>query len=110
VASDVISVEELRARLAAGLPTVLIDVRLGKVGTIPGAVSVPVTDLEDAPREWDRDALLVVFCQHGRGASEYAQEVLRDQGYPHVVRLLGGVDAWIAAGGPTAEPEDGGEG
>jgi thiosulfate sulfurtransferase len=104
VDADVISVEELKARLKAGLPTVLIDVRLGKVGTIPGAVAVPVTDLEDAPREWDRAALLVVFCQHGRGASEYAQEVLREQGYTNVVRLAGGVDAWIAAGGDTADP------
>lgn len=94
--SDVITVEALKRRLQAGLPTVLIDVRLGKTGSIPGAVSVPVTDLEDDPQEWDRDALLVVFCQHGRGASEYAQEVLREQGYPHVARLEGGVDAWLA--------------
>jgi rhodanese-related sulfurtransferase len=96
---DVISVTELRNRLEAGLPTVLIDVRLAKTGSIPGAVLVPVTDLEDEPREWRRDALLVVFCQHGHGASEYAQEVLREQGYDHVVTLEGGVDAWMADDG-----------
>lgn len=91
---DVITVDELRERMRAGSPMVLIDVRLAKVGTIPGALQVPVTDLEDEPREYPRDALLVVFCQHGHGASEYAQEVLREQGNPHVVRLAGGVDAW----------------
>ncbi|MGC8488107.1 MAG: rhodanese-like domain-containing protein [Clostridia bacterium] len=40
---------------------------------------------------------MVVFCQHGHGASEYAQEVLREQGNRRVVRLAGGVDAWMAS-------------
>lgn len=96
---DAITVEALKARLAAGVPTVLIDVRLGKVGTIPGALQIPVTDLEDEPRAYPKDALLVVFCQHGHGASEYAQEVLREQGQPNVVRLVGGVDAWLESEG-----------
>lgn len=99
-ADDVISVDDLKARLQTGAPTVLIDVRLAKVGTIPGALQIPVTDLEDEPREYPADALLVVFCQHGHGASEYAQEVLREQGYANVARLVGGVDAWIRAEGP----------
>ncbi len=90
-----ITVPELVERLERGEPTVLIDVRFGKVGDVPGAIAVPVTDLEDDPRDWDRGALLVVFCQHGHGASEYAQEVLREQGYDRVVRLTGGVDAWM---------------
>lgn len=93
--TETISVADLVARLQAGQPTVLIDIRLAKTGTIPGAVQMPVTDLEDEPRDWDREALLVVFCQHGHGASEYAQEVLNEQGYPNVVRLEGGVDAWL---------------
>ena len=96
---DVITVTELRARLRAGEPTILIDVRLARVGTIPGALQIPVTDLEDEPRSYDPDALLVVFCQHGHGASEYAQEVLREQGHPNVVRLAGGVDAWLESAG-----------
>ncbi len=99
-ADDVISVGELKERLQQGAPTVLIDVRLAKVGTIPGALQVPVTDLEDEPREYPSDALLVVFCQHGHGASEYAQEVLREQGHRNVSRLAGGVDAWLLAEGP----------
>lgn len=99
-AGDVISVDDLKARLHAGAPTVLIDVRLAKVGTIPGALQVPVTDLEDDPRSYPDDALLVVFCQHGHGASEYAQEVLREQGNRRVVRLAGGVDAWMASEAP----------
>ena len=112
-ASEQITVPELRERLAQGQPTVLIDVRFGKVGDLPGAVAVPVTDLEDDPRDWDRDALLVVFCQHGHGASEYAQEVLREQGYENVVRLVGGVDAWLQWASRDSNPgaaRPGGEG
>jgi len=94
-AKETITVPELVERLAAHEPTVLIDVRFAKVGEIPGAILIPVTDLEDDPQEFDRQALLVVFCQHGHGASEYAQDVLREQGYEQVVRLVGGVDAWL---------------
>jgi rhodanese-related sulfurtransferase len=94
---DVISVQALRERLAQGLPTTVIDVRWVPVDTIPGAIHVPLTELEDAPPAFDPDHVLVVFCQHGRGASEYAQEVLREHGYPHVLRLEGGLDAWRAA-------------
>lgn len=94
-AGDSITVPEVVERMQRGEPTVLIDVRLGKMGDVPGSVAVPVMDLEDDPRDWDRDALLVVLCQHGHGASEYAQEVLREQGYAHVARLTGGADAWV---------------
>jgi rhodanese-related sulfurtransferase len=93
-----ITVAELKERLREGSPTVLIDVRLAKVGTIPGAVHVPVTDLEDEPREFDRESLLVVFCQHGKGASDYAREVLLEQGYTQVACLAGGMDAWTEDG------------
>ena len=95
LAPDTITVPEVVERLRRGLPTVLIDVRFAKIGDVPGSVAVPVTDLEDDPRDWDPEALLVVFCQHGHGASEYAQEVLREQGYDQVARLTGGVDAWL---------------
>lgn len=96
MSDQTITVPALLERLREKRPTILIDIRLAKTGTIPGSVQVPVTDLEDEPHDWDPEALLVVFCQHGHGASDYAQEVLRDQGYTNVVRLEGGVDAWLA--------------
>jgi thiosulfate sulfurtransferase len=97
-------VAALRERLEAGRPTILIDVRLAPAPSIPGAVHVPVTDLEDEPRVFDRESLLVVFCQHGRGASDYAREVLQEQGYRHVVALAGGLDAWWADTAPSPDP------
>lgn len=75
-------------------PIIVIDVRLGQIRTIPGAYHVPVTDLEDKEWNWDPDAEIVVYCQFGKGGSEYAAEVLEDQGYQKVYKLVGGMDAW----------------
>lgn len=92
--SRYIEPEDLARRLAEPGPPLLVDVRIGQVGQIPGAVHVPVLDLEDEPRDWDRERELVVFCQFGKGASEYAAEVLEEQGFQHVLKLRGGMDGW----------------
>ena len=89
------SAETLYHRLDSEERLTLIDVRWGQVGEIPGAVHVPVTDLEDFPRPWPQDEDLVVFCQQGRGASDYAAEVLEEQGYSRVWVLEGGLDAYL---------------
>ena len=89
------SAKTLYERLRGGEALTVIDVRLGKVGEIPGAVHVPVTDLEDDPRSWPEDRDLVVFCQHGGGGSIYAAEVLAEQGYSRVYVLEGGLDAYL---------------
>ena len=95
-----INAHDLAEWQASGVPLVLIDVRLTQIGTIPGSVHVPVTDLEDQEWHWDPNARIVVFCQYGRGASEYAAEVLEEQGYSHVFQLAGGIEAWNAAFSP----------
>ncbi len=92
--SEYIEPQELARRLADPNPPLLVDVRIGQIGYIPGAVHVPVLDLEDEPREWERDRHIVVFCQFGKGASEYAAEVLEEQGFQHVLKLRGGMDGW----------------
>lgn len=74
----------------------MIDVRFSPVGKIPGAVHVPVTDLEDKEWHWDNEGPIVVYCQYGRGASDYAAEVLEEQGYSRVRTLSGGLDAFVA--------------
>ncbi|WP_053960536.1 rhodanese-like domain-containing protein [Sulfobacillus thermosulfidooxidans] len=95
--AEEITAEELAHRLRhvdPDHPIIVIDVRLGQIGAIPGAKHVPVTDLEDQPWNWDPDAELVVYCQLGKGGSEYAAEVLEEQGYRKVYKLVGGMEAW----------------
>ncbi len=96
--ADEISADELSRLLKGegGRPVIVIDVRLGQIGAIPGAHHVPVTDLEDREWHWDPQADLVVYCQFGKGGSEYAAEVLEEQGFAHVHKLRGGMDAWTA--------------
>ncbi|MCL4494020.1 MAG: rhodanese-like domain-containing protein [Firmicutes bacterium] len=92
-----ITARELLDRLRSGdadHPIIVIDVRLAQIGTIPGARHVPVTDLEDKEWEWDPNAELVVYCQLGKGGSDYAAEVLEEQGYQKVYKLVGGMDSW----------------
>lgn len=83
-------------RLQSPNPPLVIDVRIGQIGQIPGAIHIPVLDLEDSPQDWDRKREVVVFCQFGKGASEYAAEVLEEQGFTHVFKLVGGMDGWNA--------------
>ncbi len=90
-----ISAETLYHHLRAGVRLTLIDVRWSQLGEIPGAVHVPVIDLEDIPRPWPQDEDLVVFCQQGRGVGDYAAEVLEEQGYTRVLVLEGGLDAYL---------------
>lgn len=92
-----ITARELRERLSSSRAShsiTVIDVRLAQIGTIPGARHVPVTDLEDKEWDWDPDSEMVVYCQFGKGGSDYAAEVLEEQGYRKVYKLVGGMDSW----------------
>ena len=95
---------ELRRRLNAGDVT-LIDVRPGDefaAGHIPGALSVPVTELADRLRELPRRREIVAYC---RGPycvmAVTAVELLRQRGY-RARRLVEGIPAWRASGYPVA--------
>ncbi len=74
----------------------LLDVRNpGEValGTIPGAVTIPVGQLPDRIDELDRTAPTVVYCAGGYRSS-VAASVLRRSGFVDVSDLLGGYGAW----------------
>jgi len=92
---------ELRARLAAGEPLLLLDVREpfeAELEHIEGAQLVPLGQLSASLAEladW-RERPVVVHCKSG-GRSRRACELLRAQGFAHVQNLRGGIDAWTAA-------------
>eukprot|EP00049_Salpingoeca_infusionum_P004546 m.80803 g.80803 ORF g.80803 m.80803 type:complete len:217 (+) comp12615_c0_seq1:44-694(+) len=71
-------------------------------GTIPSAVNVPMStlvlhcdDIEeiDVLDEADKDAETIVFCQHGI-RSNYAQEILIDNGFTNVLDYRGSFSEW----------------
>jgi rhodanese-related sulfurtransferase/DNA-binding transcriptional ArsR family regulator len=98
---------ELRRRLAAGDVT-LIDVRPADefaAGHIPGAVSIPVTDLPARAGELSKRREIVAYC---RGPycvmASAAVELLRRRGY-RARRFVESVPAWRARGYPVAREE-----
>ena len=96
--------DELLGRVRTGAVTVL-DVRPAEeyaAGHIPGAISVPLEDLERKLSELPRDQEIVAYC---RGPycvlAIQAVEILRKRGF-QAARLEDGVQDWRARGFPVA--------
>ena len=104
-----ISGDELASEIEAGKAPLVLDVRSEaeyRAGHIPGAILIPHDQLasrvgELAGHENDE---IVVHCKSGRRAA-MAEQVLRDDGFTHVVDLQGHMDGWKAAGHPVEQGE-----
>lgn len=101
--------EELRTRLRTG-DVVVLDVRPEaefRAGHIPGARSVPITELKRRLRSLAKDDTVVAYC---RGPycvyADEAVRILRTRGY-EAHRLEDGFPEWRQAGLPVAVGEDG---
>jgi len=99
-----INVDELYTRLQGDAVPVIVDVRSPTTRDlerrrIPGALQVPVVEVErhvgSLPR--DREIILYCNCPNEASAAQAARLLLR-QGFNQVRPLRGGLDAWIAAG------------
>lgn len=89
--------------------TVLVDVRETHewtAGHAPGAVHLPMSELESRYTELPEDATLLVICHSGQ-RSLRVTDALERAGYA-AVNVEGGMLAWQAAGGAvvseTAQP------
>jgi rhodanese-related sulfurtransferase len=102
-----IDVAELARRHAAG--AYVLDVRQAdeyEAGHVPGAVLVPLDQLEARQAEVPSDAPVLVICKSG-GRSAKAVQYLAPLGVD-ATNVAGGTMAWIDAGNPVVEgPEAG---
>lgn len=103
--TDTMSAAELQARLRAGEPLTLLDVREtweADIVELPGSLLVPLGVVERDPEgvaaRLPEDPL-VIICHHGIRA-ETARRLLSEVGAPGVV-LAGGLDAWARDVDPT---------
>ena len=98
-----IAPEALRERLAAPNPPLLLDVRRHDevaICALPGAVHLPMDELQDRLGELDPGQETVVYCHHGvRSLS--VTVFLRNQGFKSVSSLSGGIDRWSALVDPS---------
>ena len=95
---------DLLKRLKAKNPPAIIDVRSGfefRAGHIPGAIHAPTWKilLRLAHIPADKDAELVVTCEHGPRAG-LARGLLEAFGYRNVALLSGHMAGWRQAGHP----------
>jgi membrane protein DedA with SNARE-associated domain/rhodanese-related sulfurtransferase len=99
-----IDVGELRERMQGDRLPVIVDVRSpSSVGLerrrIPGALQVPVQEVERQARSLPRDREIILYCTCPNEASAaQAAKLLISHGFRQVRPLRGGLDAWIAAG------------
>jgi len=75
----------------------LIDVRepseLEETGFIPGAVNIPLGQLEKRAGEIPRDKKVIIYCRTGRRSAEGAK-ILAGKGYTRVYNLEKGIVGW----------------
>jgi rhodanese-related sulfurtransferase len=97
-----ISVDALAEQLRGGVLQVL-DVRREQeweAGHIQGASWWPLDNFKVAPPEVDRDVAIAVHCQGGY-RSMIACSLLQRAGFPNVVNVVGGFEAWQGAKLPS---------
>lgn len=77
----------------------LIDVRDAEdyaKAHVPGAVRIPLDELEGRVDEIAPDKTLVTICGKGGGRSTEGADMLRKSGHPGTLWLEGGTTGWFA--------------
>jgi rhodanese-related sulfurtransferase len=75
-------------------------------GHIPGAISIPATEVAARARTLPKSKQIVLYCYCGtQEASARAALQLREQGFFDVAVLEGGYQAWLDAGLPVKQPK-----
>lgn len=103
-----IPLEALKARLDAGTPTTLVDVREQhefNAGFIPGAVHIPrgFLELQAEGKLPDKQAPIVVYCAGGT-RSAFAARTLSEMGYENVLSANPGFVRWKDLRFPVETP------
>ncbi|HEV2317778.1 MAG TPA: rhodanese-like domain-containing protein [Thermoplasmata archaeon] len=89
--------EDLAALLRAGPSDLLVlDVREDderETARIEPSIHIPMNEVPGRLIEIPTDRRVVVYCHHGHRSAMVAG-YLEGQGYPRVLNLTGGIDAW----------------
>lgn len=97
---EVTDLEELRNKLEGENSISILDVREPAefaFGHIPGAVNIPLGELEDRFSEIAKDKKVYVICRTG-SRSDLAAQKLTEKGYQNVKNVIPGMTKWE---GPT---------
>ncbi|MFC4600253.1 sulfurtransferase TusA family protein [Cohnella hongkongensis] len=95
----VISNEELADRLASGETVCVLDVREPaeySFARIPGALSIPMGELEEKLGQLQQDQEYYVICRSG-SRSDIACQLLVERGFSKVKNVVPGMSGWQGA-------------
>jgi molybdopterin/thiamine biosynthesis adenylyltransferase/rhodanese-related sulfurtransferase len=107
---QVVSLEEIKARLDRDEPMVLVDVREKeeyRAGYIPGALSIPrgFLEIQIEQRVPDKSSPIVLYCAGGT-RSALAVRTLHELGYSHVESATLGFVRWKDLRYPVETPPE----
>ncbi|MCR6110091.1 sulfurtransferase TusA family protein [Bacillus sp. A301a_S52] len=100
--SVLITNEELKVKLEKNEDIVLLDVREEAeylFNHIPGALSIPLGELEDRLHELDKESQIFIVCRTG-SRSDLASQKLTEKGFTNVTNVVPGMSDWH---GPTEQ-------
>jgi rhodanese-related sulfurtransferase len=99
-----ITVDQLKEKLTATTPPLLLDVREPweyATAHIEGSTLIPMNEIPArAHQELDEEAPILVLCHHGARSLSVASW-LRQQGFDQAQSVSGGIDAWSRSIDPT---------
>lgn len=99
-----IPAERLKKLLDAGEKVVLIDLRPTKEfqeNRLPGARSIPLSDLEQKTREIPKTGRVVLYCDCLLYQIVQKTIYLENQGYRNIAVMLDGFLGWVKLGYPV---------
>lgn len=96
-----ITAQELKKRLDAHEPLILVDVRTPEEykneGHIPGSLSLPLATLRQTAHQLEKEQTVVCICRSG-SRSQTACEQLAIMGFTKLINLSGGMMGWQRVG------------
>lgn len=93
---EIINLDELQKKLDEQAPITILDVREPAeyaFGHIPGAVNIPLGELEERIDEIEKEKEIDVICRTG-SRSDLAAQKLSEKGYPTVKNVIPGMAEW----------------
>ena len=101
---ETVDVQTAYDALSADDDAQLVDVRepeeWAETGIAPGAVLIPLGDLEAQATELTSEQPVYVICRTGN-RSQTASDILVGLGFTQVFNVDGGITAWVDAGLPV---------
>lgn len=97
-----ITPEQLLAKQAGGEAPLVVDVRYPKeyaVAHIPGAINIPVAEIEQRLQEFSHEHGVLIYCING-SRTRQAEAILMAADVPEIFHLEGTFSGWIQAKHP----------